>query len=244
MALTVVEVMRRSEQGITRPYVCRCDDGEIYFVKGRAATRRGLVAELLSGCLAISLGLPVAHFDIAEIPEELQQVPGLHELGRGPAFASRRVVAAEFTRTEIIDVPPTLRYDVLCFDWWIRNGDRQLSDRGGNPNLLWQPRGEGQLTVIDHNLAFDDNFDVAAFTDGHVFHDDIFDVFEDVDHRMNYTARFHRALGAWDAAVARIPQSWFFIDEEQTIPSSFSIDAMRACLDRAFTPEFWDCQVA
>ena len=43
MTLEVVEIIGRSKQGFTKPYICRCDDGEIYFVKGRSATRRGLI---------------------------------------------------------------------------------------------------------------------------------------------------------------------------------------------------------
>lgn len=47
MSLTIVEVLERSVQGRTEPYVCRGDDGEVYFAKGRSATRRGLIAEWL-----------------------------------------------------------------------------------------------------------------------------------------------------------------------------------------------------
>ena len=45
MSLVIVEVIERSIQGRTEPYICRGDDGEVYFVKGRSATRRGLINE-------------------------------------------------------------------------------------------------------------------------------------------------------------------------------------------------------
>ena len=52
MSLTIVEVLGRSSQGRTEPYVCRGDDGEVYFVKGRSATRPGLISEWLCARLA------------------------------------------------------------------------------------------------------------------------------------------------------------------------------------------------
>ena len=71
MTLEVVEIIARSEQGFTKPYICRCDDGEVYFVKGRSATRRGLINEWLCANLAEAFGLPIAPFALAEVPQEL-----------------------------------------------------------------------------------------------------------------------------------------------------------------------------
>ena len=71
MTLEIVEIIGRSEQGFTRPYICRCGDGDVYFVKGRSATRRGLVNEWLCANLAQAFGLPIAPFALAEVPQEL-----------------------------------------------------------------------------------------------------------------------------------------------------------------------------
>lgn len=35
MSLYFVEILERSTQGRTEPYICRCDDGEVYFIKGQ-----------------------------------------------------------------------------------------------------------------------------------------------------------------------------------------------------------------
>ncbi len=51
-------------------------------------------------------------------------------------------------------VSKTRRRDLVAFDWWIKNGDRQLTEIGGNPNLLWTPESDS-MVVIDHNMAFD-----------------------------------------------------------------------------------------
>jgi hypothetical protein len=32
MTIEIIEIMGRSRQGITRPFICRGDDGHVYFV--------------------------------------------------------------------------------------------------------------------------------------------------------------------------------------------------------------------
>ena len=144
MAVEIVEVIRRADQGMTRPFICRGDDNEIYFVKGVGAGRRSLICEWIAGSLGLALGLPLAPFEIVEVPEELIEFGtgldlDLSELGHGPAFGSRRREVMELTASAVPEVPEPLQQDVLAFDWWIRNGDRLLTERGGNPNLFWAP---------------------------------------------------------------------------------------------------------
>lgn len=67
----VVEVIRRVDQGVTRPYLCRADDGCDYFVKHRALPPSERVAEWLASKLAEALRLPIAPFGLIRIPEEL-----------------------------------------------------------------------------------------------------------------------------------------------------------------------------
>ena len=156
MSLTVVEVLERSKQGRTEPYICRCNDGAVYFVKGRSATRFELIAEWLCAQLDKAFGLPIAPHAIATVPEELIEADltgWLGKLGEGEVFASQRVGAVELTETHRELVPQKLRRDVIAFDWWVHNGDRNMTPKGGNPNLLWNPEAEGSLVVIDHNLA-------------------------------------------------------------------------------------------
>ena len=242
MGVAIVEVIERSKQGRTQPYICRGDDGEVYFVKGRSATRHGLISEWLCAQLAQSFGLPVAPFGIAVIPEELiaADLSGwLRDLGPGEAFASRRVAAVELTQAHRDAVPEPLRRDLVAFDWWVRNGDRNLTAIGGNPNLLWNPAGDGSLVVIDHNLAFDPAFSQADFVRLHVFAEDIPPMFSDFLLQQKYAERFTRALELWDTACDTLPASWWFVDPEQTIPVDFSKAAARATLDRAFTDTFW-----
>jgi len=214
----------------------------VYFVKGRSATRPGLIAEWLCARLGDAFGLPIAPFAIATVPDELIEADltgWLRDLGAGEVFASRRVNAIDLTDVHRDWVPQPLRRDVLAFDWWVRNGDRTLTAAGGNPNLLWNPAGDGSLVVIDHNLAFDVEFSEETFIELHVFADEIPTMFSDFPLRKADAARFAHTLGIWDEICHTFPVSWGFVDQEQTIPVEFSSAKTKALLDRAISDMFW-----
>ncbi len=84
--------MGRARQGVTRPFICRGDDGHEYYVKGQDAGRRSLVCEWVAAQLATQSGLPIADYVLAEVPAALI-APGqgldLSQLGAGVVFASR-----------------------------------------------------------------------------------------------------------------------------------------------------------
>ncbi|MDP2883127.1 MAG: hypothetical protein Q8N89_16295 [Azonexus sp.] len=91
--LTIVEIIKQADQGLSSPFLCRGNDGALYFVKGRASGRASLWAEWLAGHLGQAFGLPIPPFCIAEVPAALirECPPELRPLGIGPAFASRKV---------------------------------------------------------------------------------------------------------------------------------------------------------
>lgn len=74
MTVEIVEVIRRSEQRITRPFICRGKDGQTYFVEGKFAGPRSLVCEWIAGSLAKRVGLPIAPFTLVDVPEELLEL--------------------------------------------------------------------------------------------------------------------------------------------------------------------------
>lgn len=49
MAIQIVEILGRSIQGVTRPFQCRCENGDLYYVKGHGAGRQSLIAEYVCG---------------------------------------------------------------------------------------------------------------------------------------------------------------------------------------------------
>jgi hypothetical protein len=75
VSVEIVEIMGRSEQGVTRPFICRGDDGHVYFVKGRGAGMRSLICEWIAGQLGRRLGLPIAPFEIVEVGPERNRYP-------------------------------------------------------------------------------------------------------------------------------------------------------------------------
>src|SRR5699024_2997109 len=138
------------------------------------AGHRSLVCEWICGQLGRAIGLPIAPFEIVNVPRELTEIDSplnLRDLGPGSAFGSRQQQVTEITIDAIPEVPAQLRQDVLLFDWWIKNGDRMLTAYGGNPNLFWEP-GQRELVVIDHNIALETELEFNDFIELHIFNDD------------------------------------------------------------------------
>ena len=51
MHFNIVEIISRSEQGVTRPFLCRAENDALYYVKGRYAGYRALCCEWVAGRL-------------------------------------------------------------------------------------------------------------------------------------------------------------------------------------------------
>jgi hypothetical protein len=242
MPLAVTEILGRSSEGRTQPYICRCNDDEVYFVKGKSATRFGLINEWIGARLCSALQLPIAPYAVVMVPDELIEadLTGRYdELGPGPAFASRRINATSLTRARFRTIPQQLRRDVLMFDWWVHNGDRNLTELGGNPNLLWANDQPTRLTMIDHNLAFDPDFNCLDFLKFHVFSEELIALFSDFLLRESYSARFNQAFQSWDDICDTLPSEWFFMDAEKTLPVNYPFDAVKKLLERASSEAFW-----
>ena len=237
--LKITEILGRSSQGATRPYICRCDNKSIYFVKGLDASRESKVKEFVAAHLARSLKLPIADFALVYASSALNQLPICKGLGTGFSFGSKKTQVTELTYSDIKNVPSDIQTDVLAFDWWIHNLDRTLTEKGGNPNLFWKPENKA-LMVIDHNLAFDVDFSTQDFMNYHVFKDKIPKLFDDLVTRNEYLVRFEEALNMWDDICEKIPESWSFIDEDMSIPAKFDLQEMKTILDRIKQLDFWD----
>ena len=171
MTIRVTEIIGRSVQGVTRPFLCRGDDGMLYYVKGNIAGRAALIAEWIAGHVGKSLGLPIPKFKQAVVPQELVALSArddVADLGAGTGFASQMVENAdELTYLFIEQIDTALRARILLFDWWVANGDRILTEHGGNPNILWVHR-DNKAYTIDHNLALDES-SLASFWSEHIF---------------------------------------------------------------------------
>lgn len=240
MTVQLLEILRRSEQGITRPFICRGDDDVIYFVKGRGAGRHSLIAEYVCGQLATSFGLPIADFALVNASKKLIQTSLMHdigELGSGLAFGSKslsHVQELDFQQSHTLN-QRTCR-DVLVFDWWVRNSDRTMTEHSGNPNLLWN-QDEQQLIVIDHNTAFEIDFDRQAFAKNHAFASLLPIIFADLAERASYIQRIEHSLLTFDSACDNVPLEWWSVDDG--VPALFDKDAVKLLLSNYKQDSFW-----
>lgn len=205
----ICSIESRSEQGATKPFVCRGDDEALYFVKGRSAGYRTCIAEWVAGRLGVLMGLPLPPFAQVEVPIELVRDsvrPDASELGAGVWFGSRKVeTLQEFARHQLEAVPLSLKTTLLVFDWWICNEDRKLTVLGGNPNLFWDLASKS-LVVLDQNLAFDPLVDIEDFRKSHVFSDSLPLMNEEFMNSIK--KRMDGALLQLDTIWKELPEPW------------------------------------
>ena len=201
MIVNIVEIISRSAQGITRPFVCRGDDGWLYYVKGHGAGRQALIAEWIAGNLGKRLGLPIPDFKQAIISGDLIRLSARDEiadLGAGTGFASQMIHNTdELTYLFIGQIDEALRAKILLFDWWTGNGDRTLTEHGGNPNILWVHH-DHKPYVIDHNLAFDSTA-LPDFWSQHIF----------VESRAAWTPAFRQSMESLMRAALQELENWW-----------------------------------
>lgn len=237
VALQIIEILGPSEQGNARPYKCRGEDGQIYFVKGRQTTRACLWHEWICANLAQRFELRIPPFQIVEICQELldESPKDWCDLGVGPAFGSQLHPNASWMEISTLSqVPQHTQRDVLVFDWWIRNGDRLK----GNPNLLWDASSK-ELVVIDHNLAFDSDFSATVFLAHHVFASQWETISTDLVMLAEYSERLSDALQGLEDDCSNVPLDWNWANAEMDVPANFNLDQVINILARCKKPELW-----
>ena len=242
MTCEVVEVLRRSQQGITQPYICRASSGDLYFVKGRGAGYSSLVKEWISAHLARRFGLALPDFAILHVSQEFQnQADGswLFDLGSGLVFGSKALDAAnEISMLNVSVMDDDLKRDIVAFDLWIKNGDRTLSDQGGNPNILWDARRERPY-IIDHNLAFDEAVALPSLHSDHIFGAMLIELMNSRCLQVSFEKRFQRCLEDWNRILLELPDRWSFADDSRSVPTGFDLTKALAVLRRFEIEDMW-----
>lgn len=241
--ITIIDVLEVSEQGTTNPYLCEASDNKRYYVKGWGAGVRSLLCEWVAGHLGNALGLPIPDFAILWAPPELadsfSDKLNRGSLGSGPVFGSLTVQHSEEFRLERrTDVPRLLEIDILMFDFWVRNADRTLTNYGGNPNLLWD-LSASKLVAIDHNLAFDVNFDQKTFWETHVFANRRRDIWNNLLIRNIWAQRLTDLLPIYAASLSSAPREWFDANEGLEGAGKFDEAENLALLEACRSQEFW-----
>lgn len=188
------------------------------------------------------MGLPIPDFAVLTVPPAL--VGGGHAgwisaLGTGQVFGSKAVEGAdEISMAETGLVEETLRRDIAVFDWWLLNGDRTLSEHGGNPNILWVPPDDGPY-VIDHNLAFDQSVTLSSLERSHIFGDALSEVVDTAELRRAFADRLQDCLAIWEQIWLDLPERWSFVDDLLTIETGFAKVEAERLLRRCGTDEMW-----
>lgn len=214
--LELVEIQRVAHQGRTNPLLCKGMDGKSYYAKGRAATASGLIKEWMSANLAQAFGLPIPPFGVANIDASLVNAFGgtaIESLGDGYVFVSEQIeFVSDFRHSLIEAIPLELKRDLLIFDLWIENEDRTLTEQGGNPNLLWS-KLTNELYVIDHNLAFDNGFNLKESWECHPFSRN----FQLDIYKSELEERLVKSLQNWSQWWNKIPVEWLEQNEESGV---------------------------
>ena len=169
--MQIRQIVRVSDQGVSRPYQCYDEKGVLRWCKGNHTGLRSLIAEWVCARIARELGLPVPACDIMRLePASFQAwarcqgvlVPQVVTEANPFVFASTNVEDSK----DVIDIDRDLHCDdpvllarICLFDELVHNMDRT----DDNTNLL----SNAGVHVIDHNNAFDLAFDRETFRREH-----------------------------------------------------------------------------
>ena len=238
----ITDIVGRSQQGKTKPFIAANEYGQNFFLKGHYAGAQTMCREWIASRLARAVGLHVPDFCQAEIPPRLARAykgEDAPDLKPGTVFASKDVPGLIEVNPSIIpQIEPELRTLVLYFDWWIQNDDRTLSPRRGNPNLGWSPAGG--LVVYDFNLAFDEDFDPVNFWQDHIFRDEAKEGF-DLEAAERIGPLFEKGLARFDTIWHELPFEWLHPTGNPEDDPVLHRDVVYAMLNRfQITPTmFW-----
>lgn len=207
--IEAVEIIRRLEGGITRPFLCKANNGKHYVVKGLELPPVERLAELLGARLAASFGLPIPEHGVIHIDQALVRYfpEAKNSLGEGDCFALGYLHnASDLVFSQIKQVPMELQQAVYVFDYWVGNSDRQLTCFGGRPNLMMD--GAGTLSVIDHNQAFQWPVDVPQFIANHTFGPANRSWRLDMVSHVEYHQRIKDTALQFNELCSDIPEQW------------------------------------
>jgi len=237
-------------EGGSLPGLVEADDDGMYVMKFRGAGQgvAALVAEVVAGELARSLGLLVPELVVAWLEPELARAEPdieIQELAAASVGANLGVDflpgALPFTPAAAGAMDPELAAQIVWLDALVMNVDRTPR----NPNLLaWH----GRVWLIDHGAAFYRQHGEAPLADSadapfalirdHVLLSRAGSIVE-ADERLASVA-----LEAISGSVARVPESWLGDDPAGRRADFEAFLRERLSAPRAFVEEAEDARTA
>lgn len=228
------EIKTAMHQGMTKPLLCKGNDEQQYVVKRLNAGLEGCIYEWVASRIGRLFGINIPPSEQVWIDRALFKYSNDLQitLGEGIGFASRyHSSLSEITFQQLKKVDKQTLLDLFVFDYWIKNDDRTLTENGGNPNLF-QDVCSKELVVIDHNLAFDESFDVAAFKRTHVSSY----LLPEPIAPISYESRMHKAVEALPDILSEIPDEWL---DDLAHPNQV-LDKITSQLMQYKQEEFWE----
>lgn len=205
--VNLVDIRGRAATGVCQPFIVSCDDGCRYYVKGpKMVGYTAICSELIASRIALEWNLPIPMCKFIKVSDELLKFSArddISELNSNILWGVEEVPFAmdyaDFIRK---DVNEELRRKIILFDWFVKNEDRKT----GNSNLLWQVVTK-KLFVIDHNNAFDEQFDKCTFWEDHVFKDEKY-VILSADFYRQFIELMQNAHDNLDKYFELLPFEW------------------------------------
>lgn len=232
----IVEVIGKVDQGYSNPYECLDEDGNSFIIKG--LPRSSQVNEWICANLATAFGLPIADYELVEIPEELYfelDFDTQFDLGCGPVFGSKKIQLAQWFEPKTMQhiVTEEEKLKIFLFDYWVRNADRNSN----NTNLLVSDR---RIRVIDHNSAFDKKYtrdDVFS----HLFYDQVNkERLNDLVFRAELSGQIEDILLNLNNIIGSLPEEWQYSDSPiNTLKADIDLVAIKSTLSRYTDDDFW-----
>ncbi|MGL6237802.1 HipA family kinase [Aeromonas dhakensis] len=242
-ATRILQVMQEGKNGAR---LCECDDGNKYVIKTLSEMPPyELIAEWICGHLAIAFGLPVPPCKLViGIPKLIRQGGDIcNEDDNLAGFASLfQPTSQTLLMHASVSVDQKLKTDILVFDAWVKNGDRNLSEQGGNVNLLQDMLNPLQLWVFDHNLALKPDQDMRKLATHHVFCGENAGVgLDDIITRVEYETRIQRCMEQLPQIIATIPDEWIEgANDSRNDGKDVINDIIYPILNRYNDPDFWN----
>lgn len=159
-----VRPMQPVNNGVTKPFVLLCDDGNQYYTKFKQNPEgtRVLANEYVCAKLADQLKLPLANPTLINVDKDFIDLYGKtisdhieceEELSKGLHFGTKKINKAfQISNAKMIESATNIQVipEIILFDQLVCNTDRDCN--GGN--LIFD-QSNMQIVVIDHSHVFE-----------------------------------------------------------------------------------------